>query len=131
VTKLINVTQISEWPMSTIGTIPEPLRRLVHALAARPAIIAATSEGALFAYASDEAVVANLEALQVGGGGVRTVVGSVTRADEITRRLISSSRFRLVPRGIAGFATLSARAGFYVASVEAALISDQVLLRPE
>jgi hypothetical protein len=108
----------------------EPLRRLIEAIAAKPAIIAASSEGALFDYAGDDAVLANLEALHAGGRGACIVVGSITRADEITRRVLSSSPFKLVPRGIDEFSVLSARAGFHVADAEAALISDQVLLRP-
>jgi hypothetical protein len=35
----------------------------------------------------------------------------------------------LVPRGIAGFAPLAAQAGFCIAKIESALLSDQVLLR--
>jgi hypothetical protein len=104
-----------------------PLARLIDRLAELPSILAASSEGALFEYAGDEIVVANLEALRAG---TSIVVGSVTRADEVTRRFIAKSRFTLMPRGAAGFAPLAARAGFAIARVEPALISDQVLVRP-
>jgi hypothetical protein len=44
--------------------------------------------------------------------------------------MIAETQFRLIPRGLAGFAPLAARAGFQVAKVEQAWLSDQVLLRP-
>ena len=55
---------------------------------------------------------------------------SVTPDDETWRRMIAATQFRLIPRGLAGFAPLSARAGFSVAKVEQAWLSEQVLLRP-
>jgi hypothetical protein len=54
----------------------------------------------------------------------------VTRDDETRRRMIAATGFKLVPRGLAGFAPLAERAGFEVAKVETAHVSDQVLLRP-
>lgn len=105
------------------------LERLIGDLSAQGTIVAASSEGALFEYASDDAVIANLKALRSSGRGVALVAGSVTRADKITHQMIASSRFKLVPRGIDGFAPLAARAGFTIAHVESALVSDQVLLR--
>jgi hypothetical protein len=109
---------------------PAPLARLVRDLASAGGLIAASSEGALFEYGSDDAIVANLEALRQDGAGARLVTGSVTRDDETRRRMIAETRFRLMPRGLAGFAPLAARAGFAVAKVEQAWLSDQVLLRP-
>jgi hypothetical protein len=106
------------------------LQRLVHELASAGAVIAASSEGALFEYGSDRAIVANLEALRANGAGVRLVAGSVTNADETRRRMIEETRFRLVPRGIAGFAPLAAQAGFRIAEAKSVLLSEQVLLRP-
>jgi hypothetical protein len=61
---------------------------------------------------------------------VRLVAGSVTNADETRRRIIAETRFRLVPRGIAGFAPLAAQARFRIAKVKSVLLSEQVLLRP-
>jgi hypothetical protein len=111
---------------------PAALERLVDELVSAGAVIAASSEGALFEYGSDQAIVANLQALRAGGSGVRLVAGSVTRADDETRRRITAqSRFKLIPRGIEGFAPLAARAGFRIAEVASAGLSDQVLLRPE
>jgi hypothetical protein len=105
------------------------LQRLVDELASAGAIIAASSEGALFEYGSDRAIVANLDALRANGAGVRLVAGSVTNADETRRRIIEETRFRLVPRGIAGFAPLAAQAGFRIAKTKSVLLSEQVLLR--
>lgn len=105
-----------------------PLGALLHELGAAGAIVAASSEGGLFEYGSDAAVLANLEALRAGK--VKLVAGSVTSSDETRRRQITAGRFKLVPRGLEGFAPLAARAGYRIAQAETALLSDQVLLRP-
>jgi hypothetical protein len=107
-----------------------PLDTLVRKLAAEEVITAASSEGALFEYASDDDVVANLKALRGDGRGVRLVAGSVTRADALAMRMLESSRFKLVPRGADRFAEVASRGGFAVARVAASVLSDQVLLRP-
>jgi hypothetical protein len=108
---------------------PALLEGLVETLTSAGAIIAASTEGALFEYGSDEAIVANLKALRAEGTGVRFVAGSVTCADETRRRIIAETRFKLIPRGLAGFAPLAAQAGFRIAKVESALLSEQILLR--
>jgi hypothetical protein len=105
------------------------LESLVEKLTSAGAIIAASTEGALFEYGSDQAIVVNLKALRANGAGVRLVAGSVTCADETTQRMIAETRFKLIPRGIASFAPLAAQAGFRIAKVKSALISEQVLLR--
>jgi hypothetical protein len=107
---------------------PAPLGALVGELRAAGAIIAASSEGGLFEYGGDDAIVANLEALQAGN--VKLIAGSVTRSDEARRHTIAASRFKLIPRGLEGFAPLAARAGYRIARAETAQLSDQVLLRP-
>ncbi|MBV8839222.1 MAG: hypothetical protein JO000_22025 [Alphaproteobacteria bacterium] len=43
--------------------------------------------------------------------------------------MIANTRFKLHPRGLAGFAPLAARAGYDIARSEGGLFSDQVLLR--
>ena len=53
-----------------------PLARLLVGFAARGAVIAASSEGGLFEYGTDDAVIANLTAL--GRAGVAIVAGSVS-----------------------------------------------------
>ncbi len=110
---------------------PAPLESLVGRLASAGAIIAASSEGALFEYGSDRAIIANLKALHAAGAGVRLIAGSVTAADDLRRRLIAQTAFRLHPRGVKGFAPLAAAAGFRVVKVEQAFLSEQVLLRPD
>jgi len=109
---------------------PAALVRLVGDLASAGGVIAASSEGGLFEYGSDEAIVANLAALRADGAGARLVAGSVTRNDATRRRVIAETKFKLIPRGLAGFTPLTTRAGFAVARVEPAWLSDQVLLRP-
>jgi hypothetical protein len=106
------------------------LRHLLAELAAQDAVIAASSEGGLFEYGSDEAIVANLEALDAGGSGAQFVVGSVTRDDETRRRMIAASRFKLIPRGLERFSKLAAEGGFDVAQSRSSVWSDQVLLVP-
>lgn len=104
------------------------LARLLRDLAKAPAVIAASSEGGLFDYGSDEAVMANLAVLRQGRAAF--VAGSVTRADDLTRRSLAGGPFKLVPRGADLFGRLAAQAGWRLARVAPALISDQVLLTP-
>jgi hypothetical protein len=107
---------------------PATLEALLRELAASGAVVAASSEGGLFEYGSDEAIVGNLAALRAGN--VRVIAGSVTSDDERRRRLVTASRFKLIPRGLQGFAPLAARAGWRVARSESAQLSEQVLLLP-
>jgi hypothetical protein len=106
------------------------LAHLVRDLAGAGGVIAASSEGALFEYGSDDAIVANLAAMRADGAGARLVTGSVTRDDETRRRMIAETQFKLIPRGLALFAPLATRAGFAIVKAEPAWLSDQVLLRP-
>jgi hypothetical protein len=104
------------------------LESLVAKVRAAGAIIAASSEGALFEYGSDEAIITNLKALRAGGA--RLIAGSVTAVNDMRRRDIARSPFKLHPRGVAGFAPLAAAAGFRIAKAAEAFLSEQVLLRP-
>ena len=108
---------------------PSLLQRLLAEPKSAGAIIAATSEGALFEYGSDQAIIANLAALRVAGA--RSVAGSVTRVDETRRRTVAATRLKLVMRGLDGFAPLATQAGFRIAKSEPAMISDQVMLLPQ
>jgi hypothetical protein len=103
---------------------------LVHRAAARGAILAASSEGALFEYGSDDAIVANLATLRHGGRGAKLVVGSVTSTDALHRQSVANTRFKLLPRGLDGFRPLAERGGFRIARSEAAPLGEQVLLEP-
>lgn len=104
-----------------------PLARLVTALVGQDAILAASSEGGLFEYGADQAIVANLTTL--AAAGVEIVAGSVTSASNIRRRMIAETRFRLFPRGLEGFAPLAQRSGYTIAESRSAVLSEQVLLR--
>ena len=106
-----------------------PLARLLGSLPARGAVIAASSEGGLFEYGTDDAVVANLTAL--ARASVPLVAGSVTSASAMRRRMIAQSRFRLFARGLEGFAPLAERSGYAIAESRTAIVSEQVLLRPK
>jgi hypothetical protein len=105
-----------------------PLARLLAGLAARGAIIAASSEGGLFEYGTDDAVVANLTAL--ARAGVPIVAGSVTSSSEVRKRMLAQTKFRLFARGLEGFAPLAERSGYAIAESRPAVMSEQVLLRP-
>jgi hypothetical protein len=102
------------------------LRKLLEET--RGAVIAVSSEGGLFEYGSDDAIVANLTTLRQGG--VEIVAGSVTSGSELRKQMIAQTRFKLYPRGLEGFTPLAARAGYAVVRSEPALFSDQALLHP-
>jgi hypothetical protein len=105
------------------------LASLLADIAARSAIIAASSEGGLFEYGTDDAIVANLTAL--ARAGVPIVAGSVTTSSEMRKRMIAQAkRFRIFPRGLEGFAPLAERGRYAIADSRPAIVSEQVLLRP-
>ena len=106
-----------------------PLARLLAGLTARGGIIAASSEGGLFEYGTDDAVVANLTAL--ARANVPIVAGSVTSSSDVRKRMIAQTRFRLFARGLEGFAPLAERSGYAIAESRTAVLSEQVLLRPQ
>jgi len=106
------------------------LAGLIAELAGSGAVIAASSEGGLFEYGSDHAIIENLKALNAKRHGVRLVVGSVTRDDELRRRMMEQSRIRLIQRGIKGFRPLAAQAGFAIIEIRPTIWSDQVLMVP-
>jgi hypothetical protein len=107
---------------------PALLEDLVRRAATQDAIVAASSEGALFEYGSDDAIVANLRALH--DNGAKVIVGSVTSADPLRRQSLAGSRFKLMPRDLDGFRPLAERGGFRIARSEATPLGDQVLLYP-
>lgn len=104
-----------------------PLARLLAGVSERGAIVAASSEGGLFEYGADDAVVANLTAL--ARAGVPIVAGSVTSSSEVRQRMIAQTSFRLFARGLEGFAPLAERSGYAIAESRPAVMSEQVLLR--
>jgi hypothetical protein len=108
----------------------QPLADLVNRESAAGAIIVACSEGALFEYGSDDAIICNLEALRGNGRGAKAIVGTVTADDELRRRSIAGGNFKLIPRGLDGFRPLAERGGFRIARSESAPLGEQVLLEP-
>jgi len=90
------------------------------------ALVAASSEGGLFDYGSDEEVVGNLEMLR----DALSVVGSVTRADELMQSMHETSAVPLVLRGLDVFGALAARAGWRIVRAIERPVSDQVVLVP-
>ncbi|MBX9710802.1 MAG: hypothetical protein K2X60_07195 [Xanthobacteraceae bacterium] len=107
---------------------PAPLTALVSELRSRGEIVAASSEGGLFEYGSDEAIVENLSALAARQAGVQFVTGSVTSASDLRKRMIAETKFKLKPRGIEGFEPLAIRSGYKILKSEPNVMSDQVLL---
>jgi hypothetical protein len=108
-----------------------PLEQRVAALIEQSMIVGASSEGALFEYGSDEAIVANLKALYARGAGAEAVAGSVTRSDPLTRATMALSLFKLIPRGVEGFSALIRETGYAVTQVKPGLMGDQVLLQKQ
>jgi hypothetical protein len=106
---------------------PAPLEKLLGELTASPAVIAASSEGGLFEYGSDDAIVGNLHALH--SAGIKLVAGSITKDDEARRRRMAVSKFKVIPRGLHGIAPLAQRAGFAIAQAVPTHFSDQVIFR--
>jgi len=104
-----------------------PLSAMVDRLT--DSVIVASSEGGLFEYGTDEAIVANLKALRAHGAGARCIAGSVTRSDETRSKLIGANQFKIVPRGICGFVPLATEAGYAISDVRSTVWSDQVSLR--
>ena len=95
-----------DWSDATI------LKDLLRSIGSQ-ALVAASSEGALFEYGDDAVITDNLQALDASAAGQPIVVGSVTRADE-TGRLMNSSGAALQMRGLDAFAALARSAGWRI-----------------
>src|SRR5581483_11577535 len=107
---------------------PSALITLLARLKDAGAIVAASSEGGLFEYGEDDAIVGNLKAF--AAGGVDIVAGSVTANSAMRKRMIAMAPgFKLHPRGLEGIAPLVAQGGYTVAESLDSVISHQVLLR--
>jgi hypothetical protein len=91
-------------------------RRLHEGLLHLPpdAIIAASSEGGLFDYGSDEEIVANLEVLRDCLPTDTTIAGSLTRVDESSQHRKLRMRFKTRPRELPGFGALVGKTGWLV-----------------
>jgi hypothetical protein len=89
------------------------------------ALVAATSEGGLFEYGSDEDIRRCLTALAPRVG---LVAGSVTRDDRLNRLMRRHSGAKVVMRGLERFAALVEPIGYRIAASRPNPLSDQVLL---
>lgn len=107
-----------------------PLERVLTEARDEDAVVVASSEGGLFEYGTDDAVSRNLRALREGTRGRIAVVGSVTRDDEPTRRMVRTSTAALVPRGLSNFRALAQRAGLDVTRSIARPFADDVTVEP-
>ncbi len=107
---------------------PKSLEKLLNELTSSPAVVAASSEGGLFEYGSDDAIVRNLQALH--SASVKLIAGSVTKDDEARRRKIAVTKFKLFPRGLHGIAPLARHGGYAIAQTAPTHLSDQVMFRP-
>ena len=91
-------------------------------------VLAASSEGALFEYGSDDEITTNLQALHQGTPANSIIAGTVTRADHYGRLLNSASQAALNLRGLEAFTALALRAGWKVVKVIDRPMSHDVLL---
>jgi hypothetical protein len=107
---------------------PAPLCPLLDAARSRDAVVLVSSEGGLFDYGTDAAIVANLGALRAGAGAGLAVTGSTTRADAPVQKLRRTSRVSTTPRDLNAFRGLVARAGFRLERALERPFSDHWLL---
>jgi len=95
-------------------------------------IFAASSEGALFEYGSDDDISGNLQALFDVTPADTIIVGSVTRADELGLSLNGhglASRAALQFRGLEAFTALALRASWKIAKSIDRPLSHDVLMQ--
>jgi hypothetical protein len=104
------------------------LARILAAARREGALTLGSSEGGLFEYGSDQAIVDNLCCLKVETGLGFAMIGSVTRNDEHLRKMHAFSRVATQPRGIETFRRLVDRSGLVLAQVAERPFSDHVLL---
>jgi len=93
------------------------------------ALCAVSSEGGLFEYASDDAVVANLRALHEGTASETIVVGSATREGHPARASQEATGIPTRPRTLDAFAAIARHGGWNVGRVIARPFSYHVSLR--
>jgi hypothetical protein len=107
---------------------PTVLSELVKGFKGQETLVAASSEGALFEYGSDDEIVANLRTLhKVRPAGV-LIVGTVTRADDIGLLLNRVSRAAINLRGLQAFTKLVERGGWKIKIVIDRPMSHDILL---
>jgi hypothetical protein len=110
------------WSDSTV------LLELVKAFDGQDTLVAASSEGGLFEYGSDDEIVANLRTLHEVSSAGALVVGTVTRADEIGLVLNSASRAAINFRGLQAFTKLAELGGWKIKIVLDRPLSHDILM---
>jgi hypothetical protein len=108
----------------------DTLARELSALDLGRAVWAASSEGGLFEYGSDAEIVANLDVLRAAGKGA-TVSGTVTRDDGPAALSRQANYFATIPRTLATFEAIAAKAGWVVDRSIAVPYSIDVRLRQD
>lgn len=93
------------------------LQEILEGISPGDAILAASSEGGLFDYGSDGAIVANLRCLHGHMGANGKVSGSVTRSDGPGAYLKDTRQFALRPRDLEDFRKLAEKAGWKIDTV--------------
>ncbi len=106
--------------------VPEALPRILGDF---DDITIGSSEGGLFEYGTDDAIVSNLQILRETTDSSFVMVGSVTRADAATELLIATGSAALVPRGLDKFRALAQRSGWEISKVIERFFADHVVLR--
>jgi hypothetical protein len=94
----------------------------------RAGIVAGSSEGGLFDYASDEQILANLRELEARTPDDAFFVGSVSRGDGSARILNEAGRAAIHLRTLQDFSALVAAAGWRVARVAESPLSRELML---
>jgi hypothetical protein len=112
-----------DWSDTTI------LSELLRSFDANGILLAASSEGALFEYGSDEEIIANLRMINKASPPDAIVVGTVTRADEIGGQLNRTSRAAINFRGIDAFSALALRAGWKLTKRLDRPLSHDILMK--
>jgi hypothetical protein len=106
----------------------EPLARALASLDLPHSVWAASSEGGLFEYGSDEEIIANLKVLREAAPG-GSVAGSVTRDDGPAAVSRHASYYALTPRSLPTFTALAGQAGWIVEKAIVVPYSIDVRLR--
>jgi hypothetical protein len=113
---------------------PDQLRELLEGIDAPQAVVAVSSEGGLFEYASDDQITANLAALETGTPGDTVVVGPVVRdGTTLDPRLCATEHVPGRPpvryMGLIAFANLACRSGWRIARTLDGPVHQVVCLR--
>lgn len=108
---------------------PSSLASALHDRKMGGEFVLASSEGALFEYGSDKAIINNLELLREAGA--IPIAGSVIRDDATGQAMVARSPFPLKARGLRGLELLANAAGYGISDMIEGVASDQFLLKAD